>query len=1169
MATDNTASDDCITDPQDQSISFQQVLRDEQEAVRFRRARFIQNAERIDDVAGLAISGGGIRVATFALGAIQAMAAFEVGQPEEMEAVSDGFRTLYTKGGRSDSADEHTGILGAFDYLSTVSGGGFIGGWLTSWIQRQSRAVNQSASSAASGMVAVCRDLRFSVSNDKGQNSVSEAREVSYLRRFSNYLTPQVGLFSADTWTVAAIYLRNFLLNVITLAAVALAVIVAIFLVVRAFGSSFSDSNPPQLVYYSGWIAVMLAFGAWTFSRCLWNVGRAPRLIGRAKGHGAKAADGAEAMWWTVVLFCLTALAAVPALAARGQAPNWLGWMTTSDAATNVAVRLTVLVALLHGLPGIVCLFPTYIERELTSDDSAQPGPPSTKVRTPTVPLRYRIWSSLCAVMVGAVSGAVGGLLLYLILVARNWNPLSQPDLFVVFGPPLILFTVTVGVAVEVGFLSRSSSIHEREWWARLAAWLLICAVAWLSVTAIAVYSGPAFAWMGWRAQLALGSGAIGISALAAKLGSSAETKHTGSGPIAGFIVRIGPALFLLALAIGMSAFVRTLILSPAETNKLTKDSAETETATDSIATSAESRRDAIGEILPWTVKERQTAGPTPATSQMTLTRQFTLYPRIFSDGVNRTRSAVTNTPYRNLWLGLLIPLALAAILSARFDINMNSLNTAWANRIIRCYLGASNQSRAAHPSTGFDETDDLPLIALRNEQHRLQCQEQTGGCCQTLKRMVHGLIFGLPLSKAARADVVRRDYDGPYHLVNGAMNVYGADDLSRQERRAESFVMSPLYCGYSLADARRDEKQNRDAGRFTHTDQYAGQLTLGSAIGISGAAASPNMGYHTMPSLAALMTVFNVRLGWWLPNPAETRPETLRSRGPRLGLRYLASELFSRTTSKTRYVYVTDGGHFENLATYELIRRRTKFILVLDGEADPEYEFHGLGSLVRKCRVDFGVDIQISAHAIEPAGVSKIRHPLPGETATLHDRLAKVNYALGLIHYPGGHGVAASQGLLIYVKSSLVAADALHVADLRQYAETHPSFPHESTADQFFSESQFESYRLLGQLVMSRVLTEILSQPEHTAVAETATAVADSDTPLKELETTVRALSASSLRQTAPSELNDGGTVSTPTSTTDDPQVDIGVTEQQRGLAVLLSDFREHCSRFRKPRPV
>ena len=135
--------------------------------------------------------------------------------------------------------------------------------------------------------------------------------------------------------------------------------------------------------------------------------------------------------------------------------------------------------------------------------------------------------------------------------------------------------------------------------------------------------------------------------------------------------------------------------------------------------------------------------------------------------------------------------------------------------------------------------------------------------------------------------------------------------------------------------------RQAVDAGvkrlsAYAKTSEHASDprsLTMGLAIATSGAAASPNMGYHSSPTLAFLMTVFNVRLGWWLRNPRD--PKVWTDRGTSVSLRELLYELLGMTTDDKKWVYLSDGGHFENLGVYELVRRRCRLIIACDAGQD------------------------------------------------------------------------------------------------------------------------------------------------------------------------------------------------------------------------------------------
>ena len=114
------------------------------------------------------------------------------------------------------------------------------------------------------------------------------------------------------------------------------------------------------------------------------------------------------------------------------------------------------------------------------------------------------------------------------------------------------------------------------------------------------------------------------------------------------------------------------------------------------------------------------------------------------------------------------------------------------------------------------------------------------------------------------------KDRSGPYPIINCALNLVGGGELAWQQRKAASFVFTPKYCGYDFPD-RPPGYCSNGPGDQVKPPAYAssrGPLTLATAMAISGAAASPNMGYHTSPAAAFLMTLFNVRLGWWIGNP-------------------------------------------------------------------------------------------------------------------------------------------------------------------------------------------------------------------------------------------------------------------------------------------------------------
>src|SRR4029453_17080382 len=183
-------------------------------------------------------------------------------------------------------------------------------------------------------------------------------------------------------------------------------------------------------------------------------------------------------------------------------------------------------------------------------------------------------------------------------------------------------------------------------------------------------------------------------------------------------------------------------------------------------------------------------------------------------------------------------------------------------------------------------------------------------------------------------------------------------------------------------------------------------------------------------------------RLGWWFPNPGKAFAAVPT---PWFSLRYLVAELFGGANAAYQFVIISDGGHFENLAAYELIRRRCEIVIICDGECDPQLAFSGLGTLIRMCQVDFNAKIAID-------NVADIRKAAP-------DLWSRKRYAIGEIDY----GPDRPKGTLIYLKASMTGKED---AAMLQYEATHPTFPHETTGDQFYGEDQFESYRELGREV-------------------------------------------------------------------------------------------------------
>jgi hypothetical protein len=370
------------------------------------------------------------------------------------------------------------------------------------------------------------------------------------------------------------------------------------------------------------------------------------------------------------------------------------------------------------------------------------------------------------------------------------------------------------------------------------------------------------------------------------------------------------------------------------------------------------------------------------------------------------------------------IAAGVAILFGNTIDVNEFSMNAFYRNRLVRCYLGASHVARAPEPTTNFDPGDDIDLDKVIPE---------------------------------AATDGVPRPL---YPLVGTALNLAATRQLDWQDRKAASFCLTPGYCGYIPPPSRRQARSIGDVPAGTQQPPsndgekrktLAQALTLGTATAISGAAVSPNMGYHSSPAVTFLLTVFDARLGWWLANPhhdsaprADSTPSSLYR---------IVREMLGLTRDDDDFVYLSDGGHFENLGLYELVRRRCRFIVCVDAGADRARNFADLGNAVQKCRVDFGANIEIDVSALRPGP----------------DGRSERGCAVGTVEYTNG-----KTGTILYLKPSLTGAEP---ADVAHYASAHRSFPHESTADQYFDEKQFESYRRLGEHVANTAIEPVLER--------------------------------------------------------------------------------------------
>ncbi len=712
-------------------------------------------------------------------------------------------------------------------------------------------------------------------------------------------------------------------------------------------------------------------------------------------------------------------------------------------------------------------LFRSWLRHTIVEKFKDQVGYPVGADRTPLLQAAhkkgleaYREWAAGCPAsphvgdrgLFWAIIGGIIGLLIACLIETLvtsfpsvNSAVHDREGLFlaclVALGPPLLWCLLLLLTVIQQGLYSKFVREEDREWTASIASWLLAAAFRWFGLFGLAIFGPFALYRLGVELSSLLASGWLlttigGVLAGKSGLTGGSDSKLRWLEALA----RIAPYVFVIGLFVALAfAFHQVTLLYHSHTTaakaahpnesggELAAPGSDIVKADPNVSVkegAAGAESDIQRAIKKWFRNELELFGLLSHSEAATDCPVSSFFERgvqnYFADVAALPPAKPCPQTYKSVWLdpvwkeffsqlGYIGGVLLCGYVFSRcVGVNTFSLQNFYRNRLVRCYMGASrpvdgqNDPHALHgapcnanppprrpePITGFAPHDDFPLKEL-----------------------------------ASLPDGTQNP--GPFHLINTALNLVRGDDLAWQERKAASFLLSPLYCGCNLTGYRR-------------TEEFASSISLGTAMAISGSALAPNMGYHSSPAVTALLTFFNVRLGAWLGNP---RMSNWQDREPTHSLRLLFTELFGQTNRLSDWVYLSDGGHFDNLGLYELVRRRVRFIVVCDADADPDYEFESLGSVVRKCRSDFGVPIEIDVTPIKPQAANG---------------RSKWHCAVGAIRYDKSDPPALP-GILLYLKSSLTGDEP---SDVLNYAVEHAPFPHESTVEQFFTESQFEAYR-------------------------------------------------------------------------------------------------------------
>jgi hypothetical protein len=924
-----------------------------------RRKAFYRSLNKLNRSA-LCLSGGGIRSATFCLGVIQALAAHVV-----TAAHSPDIAAAVAK-------EPQNSLLGRFQFLSTVSGGGYIGSWLSSWRKRED-------------FDQVWRGL-----TGRPDGPDREPPELSWLRAYSNYLTPRVGVGSADAWAALAIYSRNLLLNWLVLIPVlCLALLLLQLVATVSFGvacdAHWESDGGIKCNQHDLWLlgiiglvgAAFLIIGQ-AFATRHRPPRRAPRGTGPSPSNVRQKDFILGDLVWSVFSAILVTLVfsshvATEWIAGAGNTPSRLDICKAGAGKVPLAYWSVTGTLAAGALAGAFVFAAGWIVGWLIQGSWRDLGRSSRQDLDDA-------WKDFsCWTLSGIVYGGLIGLGAASFASLHPYDPCSADEanfktlLPMILGIPWALTSQLAAEAVFVGLTCYGKdSDSDREWLGRAGGFTAAAAFAWALTAFLSVGVGhyiihpDGLHLQSLTASLGAMSGVASV--LIGKSGLTPATPDESRPSITGLLLN-------LVLAVAGPVFVAALIVGL------------------SVALDGLMFRDSL---------------------------------------VSAVHNEETKEIAKKLAVGAIAAIAIAVVASWNVNINRFSLHAVYRNRLVRCYLGATRQKRDPDPFTGFDEEDNLSAVELWPPR-------------PTPKNLN---TFGL------------------FHVVNMTLNLVEAKRLAWQERKAEPFTVSARHCGSAYKG-------------FRLTEQYGGGpkgLTLGTAMAISGAAVSPNMGYNSSPSIALLLTLFNVRLGWWLGNPGTAGEKSYRKEGPLFAVGPLIQEGLGLTTDLRPYVYLSDGGHFEDLGLYEMVRRRCRFIVVVDAGEDRNFAFEDLGNAVRKIYIDLGIDIEF--HGLE------CLMNRPGAAVTSEDRQKIPYHAIGVVKYleADGEEEGCGDGIILYIKPALHWTEA---AGIVSYATAHPAFPHETTTDQWFTESQFESYRSLGAEIGDRVLKSITRTGESNSKSE------------------------------------------------------------------------------------
>ena len=758
----------------------------------------VSEPDNKDTLVGLALSGGGIRSATFGLGVL-----------EELQS---------------------HGLLEKVDYLSTVSGGGYVGAWLSANCKRaaERKAVIKNTSEPIDSNSAEENERNTKEYNKASKNWLCKGTDwtesIQHLRRYSNYLSPKVGLLSADSWTMAAVWIRNTLLVQLTV----IFAIAMLLLLPRLLFELFKKW--PEVGDWRWTAAVLFILAVGGIASNQWQLSRnndVPFLRPECWARSLTAAlicfcmavvpilyfkfdffTDDEIKWFVAApVACLLVLTGFFLLPSALKLVSWIGVKIRIWRAVNAPTRINYSQGWVQLLVAIPIMLSGYLFAAILWGQTVGEHTPiefkTLDSFSGMFKLAWRYWPfplSIALVSLWLISwfskkkGKMGlfialiapipaVMVLYvlmctIILMMHGWahpqpkvmlqaDPYEGMWLAFIWAPAMVLYAFSLAIVMLIGMMGRQSTEPGREWWSRLGAWLGIYGFAWMMIAVAAVY-GPKWAalildsdtWkgtsviVGWLVTTLAGLFAA-KSELTGGVRQIAKSEKTTGKSLLDRFATVVPFIFIAGLFIGISTGLHLILLSIS------------------------------GKGWGW-----------DAVSDLHL----------------RHWEYMSSSPITVVWTLMGAVIACLLLLAWRVDINEFSLNAFYRSRLSRCYLGAARfivGERKPQKFTEFDEKDDLRLADLG-----ITDQQKT------------------PVS--------------PLHIVNCALNLGGSSDLALHTRHCASFTLTPYAVGSSYLSKEPSSGVRAPLG-YQSINEYGSrenQPTLAQAISISGAAASPNMGY-------------------------------------------------------------------------------------------------------------------------------------------------------------------------------------------------------------------------------------------------------------------------------------------------------------------------------------